>query len=135
MSCVSERTVSGFQADRTRALKAHANRIAAQLGIDNANGNYELPPVAPLVSATRNFVSQPNAKPMKRSDIANVQFLNIHTAREILNEVAAVAPGIAAKARQHVEEQWASLLTEAERFTLSAMAARKFLREREAATV
>ena len=115
----SERSTKQYRADRTLAMKAHANRISAELGFDNAGGNYEIPPVAPLPPTTRDFKSNLNARPMKRSDIANVQFLNIETAREILNEVAAVAPGIAAKARQHVEEQWAALLTESERFTLS----------------
>ncbi len=102
---------------------------AAELGLHNADGNYELPPIAPLPAKTEEVRSRRWAKPMKRSDIANVQFLNVETAREILAEVAATAPEIAAKALKHVEESYRALLTESERFTLSAMAARKYLRD------
>src|SRR3954471_24033485 len=94
-----------LERDHRARIEGHANRIAAQLGIDNANGNYQLPPIAPLPSATRDFRSSSDAKPMGRSDIANVQFLSLEAAREILDQVAAVAPEIAAKARQHVERQ------------------------------
>jgi hypothetical protein len=40
-----------------------------------------------------------NARPMRRRDFASVHFLNVRTAREILHEVAATAPVLAAKAR------------------------------------
>ena len=85
--------------------------------------------LAPLPPKDREFRSRPDAKPMGRADIANVQFLNIETARDILQAVAQSAPKLAAKALVHVEQNYRELLTEGERFALSAMAARKFMRE------
>lgn len=102
---------------------------AKELGLDKAPDVYAGPPVAPLPPAKREFRSRPDAKPMSRQDISNVQFLNLETARDILQAVAQSAPQLAAKALVHVEANYRELLTEGERFTLSAMAARKFMRE------
>lgn len=122
-------SVREFKADRKRALKAHARRVSVELGLHNANGTYQMPPLAPLPAKSLDVRSNPNGKPMKQSDIANVQFLNVDTAREILAEVGATSPEIAARALKHVEDEYRTLLTESERFVLSAMAARKYLRE------
>jgi hypothetical protein len=108
--------------------RAHSRAVIEEWGLDHAGGEYEMPPIAPLPTRP-NFKSRADATPMGRDDVANVTFLNIDTAREILNEVAAVAPEIAKCAIAHVERQWRDLLTESERYTLSAMAARKFMRE------
>lgn len=90
-------------------------------------------PLAPMPPIQRDFHSAQDAKPMRRSDIANVQFLSLDDARLILKDVAALEPMLAAKAIAKVNTDWGLLLNEQERFTLSAMAARKLLREKRAA--
>lgn len=143
VSCVT--TLQELDLDPNIAARARALRegralpeldrkftpAARELGLHNAPDTYEGPPIAPLPPKGREFRSRPDAKPMSRSDIANVQFLNLDTARDILQEVAVAAPELAAKAREHVEANYRELLTDNERYALSAMAARKFMRELE----
>lgn len=118
--------------DREARIAAHSERIAREMGLHNVDGNYERHPLAP-VPPQREFRSAPKAKPMRPHDINNVQFLNLETARDILHEVAKVAPHLAAKAIAHVEAAYRDLLTERERVVLAGMAARKFAREAKTA--
>jgi hypothetical protein len=133
-AAIAELSRNGIKVPKPTAeeRREHSRAVIEEWGLDHAGGEYEMPPTSPLRTRPT-FKSRPDATPMERDDVANVTFLNVETAREILREVMAVAPEIAKRAIAHVEKQWRELLTESERYTLSAMAARKFMRE--AATI
>lgn len=77
------------------------------------------------------FRSAPDARPMTKRDIANVEFMDSEQIDAMTTELAEASPTIFAKIRQKLADDWKGLLNENEIWTLTTMAMRKYNRTGE----
>jgi hypothetical protein len=78
------------------------------------------------------FHSAPDARPMNKADIANVQILTREDVDAINEEFREAAPELFARTRSKIESDGSGLLNAEQRWTLSAYALRKVRREQAA---
>ncbi len=79
------------------------------------------------------FRSAPDAKPMSKRDICNVQVLTRDDVNELTKLFAASAPELVRRTASKVNAEWGDLLDEEERYVLTAYALRKVAREQKSA--
>jgi hypothetical protein len=82
-------------------------------------------------AAKPEFVSRPDAVEMRPEDVRNVSLLTPQDALELLKRIRAIRPDVVEQVASQIDQDWSELLNPEERYTLTAMAVRKYVRQQQ----
>lgn len=77
------------------------------------------------------FRSSADAAEMTEADRRNCELITPDDARDLLNELRAIAPDVVEEILNRIDRDWKGKLDDEQRWTLSGYAARKYLRPRQ----